>query len=163
MTLLDTIAGWVQRVLAVFAPETARALFIPAFLAVVVIGTALFVRKGLGPLCRLVAVLVRSAVTLCGALILLAEMGVATWYRQADTKPPTVVYTFGDAVASWITVIAERTRGMSAAATRVARVHLGVVVLVALAGFWLWNYRYCPDGATGCARPVAVWWAQLSA
>ena len=162
MTLLDMIARWVQRVLAVLDPETARFLFIPAFVFVVVLGAVLFVRKLLPPACALAAILTRWAITLLGAFVLLAEMAVAAGFRQTTGKPPALLYNFGDAVASWVTSLSAGAQVVAGQLARVARMNLVLLLLLAGGWIWLWNYDHCPDGAKSCARPVSVWYAQVS-
>lgn len=163
MSLLDAVGAWVSRVLGVLPPDAAHVLYIPVLFAVVCAGTAIFVRVALLPLTHLGVWLLRCAVTLVGAVILLAEMGTASWYRRSAKRPPAAVYNAGDAVASWISAISERSPGIATVAARVARVRMSAILGFALACFWLWNYRHCPDGAApaGCVRPVSSWLTEV--
>ena len=163
MSLLDVVAEWVRRVLAVLDPQTARFLFIPAFVLVVVFGVVLFVRKLLAPACGLAAILARWAITLLAVLVLLGEMAIAAAFRQTERKPPTVLYNFGDAVASWVASLSAGAQTVAVQLSRLARMNLALLLLLAGGWIWLWNYEHCPEGATACARPVSTWYAQVSA
>ena len=162
MTFLDKVAQWVQRVLAVLDPETARFLFIPAFVLVVVFGVVIFVRKLLPPVCALAAIVARWAITLLGAVVLLVEMAIASGFRQAQRKPPALLYNFGDSVASWVTSLNAGAQVVAGQLSRLARMNLLLLLVLAGGWIWLWNYDHCPDGAKSCARPVSVWYAQVS-
>ncbi|WP_306214140.1 hypothetical protein [Actinoplanes sp. RD1] len=163
MSVLDTTAAWVGRVLDVLPPEAARFLSLPVLFAVVCLGAVLLWKRVLPPLVRLAVWLTGCGLTLAGAVLLLAEMGAASCFRQAGRKPPAAAYHLGDAVASWVAGFATRSEGLRTGSARIARVPWGVIVGFAAAYFWLWNYRHCPDGAAaGCVRPVGSWLAWVS-
>jgi len=164
VTLLDGVAEGVQRILAVLPPGTAAVLSIPVLFLVVLIGSTLFVRKLLHPLGRAAATLVGGAAVLIGALVLLPEVAVAVGCRRASTRPPAVVYSFGDAIASGVAAIGREAQAAAAALHRVSGLNFLVVLVLVVAWIWLWNYNQCPEGpfeAAACTRPVGEWWAGL--
>ncbi len=165
MKLLDTLAEWVQVVLAVLPPAAAAFFSIPALVLVVAVGSTIFVRKLLLPLGRAVAMLLGWAAVLVGAVVLLLEVAVAAGYRQASLRPPAAVYSFGDAVASGVAVFGDKTQKATAALGKVARINVLVVLLVVGTWIWWWNHDHCADTtvqAGACARPITSWWAGIA-
>lgn len=166
MKLLDIVAEWVLWVLvAMFSPATAAFLSIPAIVLVVAVGSTIFVRKLLVPLGRTVAIVLGWAAVLVGALALLPEVAVAAGYRQASLRPPAVVYSFGDMVASAVATFGNGAQTTAAALGKVARINVFVMLLAVGAWIWWWNYSHCPDGAFQlgvCTRPITAWWADIT-
>jgi hypothetical protein len=161
--ILDSVADLVRRVLAIFPPDTAQVLFLPVFVATVMIGFVLIVHKLAAPLTRLAATLITWVITGAGAFLLLLDMVVADVCRRRGAKPPSVVYNLGDVVASWAVGLTGGTRQMlTSAAGVMARANVLLLIVVCGGWIWLWNDQYCPDGAAGCARPLSVWYEQVT-
>jgi len=162
--LIDKVAEWVHWALSVLPPATAAFLSIPVIVLVLAVGSTIFVRKLLHPLGRAVSVLLGRAAVLIGAIVLLPEVAVAAGYRQASSRPPAMVYSFGDAVASGVVAFDSAAQAGAAALGKVARINLLVVLLLVAAWLWLWNHGQCPDGAVeagACVRPITAWWVSM--
>ena len=166
MTLLDTIAEWVGRVLGVFPPSVATFLSIPVMVLVVASGATLFARRLLVPVGRAIIVVLGWVAVVAGAVVLLPEAAIASIFRQASRRPPAVVYSLGDAVASGVAALGRAVDNAAGTVNRLARTNGLVVILLVGAWIWWWNYNHCPDAAAPsatCVRPIAAWWSQITA
>lgn len=163
MTLLDTVAGWVQRVLSALSPVAAEVLWFPVFVVVVFVLLMVLFRKGLPVAGRIVAAVLRWAVAVVGATLLLVDLAVATTYRRLRARPPSLVYGYGDAVASAVMGLTGAAGATTAVFGRAARTHALVVMVFCVGLLWTWNQGHCgePLGGETCLRPVAGWIQQL--
>lgn len=163
MTLLDTVAGWVQRVLSALSPAAAEVLWFPVFVAVVFVLLIVLFRKGLPVAGRIVAAVLRWAVAVVGAALLLVDLAAATAYRRLRARPPSLVYGYGDAVASAVMGLTGTAGATTAVFGRAARTHVLLVIIFCVALLWTWDQGYCGEalGEDPCLRPVAGWVQQL--
>ncbi|WP_328475432.1 hypothetical protein OHA21_19165 [Actinoplanes sp. NBC_00393] len=159
--ILDKLAGWVYQLLGMVSENAAKYLFVPVFLATVIVGFVLLVHRAAAPLTRFATAVLTGVIAGAGAFLLLGEMVVADGYRRRGNQPPAAVYNLGDMVASTAVGLSA---GIRKAMTAVAGVlsKAKVWLLVLLCGVWIviWNHQHCPDGATGCSRPLSGWGTQ---
>ena len=157
MTFLDTVASGVWYVLLQVTPDAAAHLALPLLFVVVATGAVLIVRKTVVPGGRLLLVGLKAATIAVAAALLVPDWAVASGYRQVSRRPPTAVYTFGDAVVGGAETLIATFDRVVEPLRRLSRINLLVVLLAVGVWFWLWNEFHCPHDAATCVRPFDAW------
>jgi hypothetical protein len=159
VNLLDTAVDWIQWALSVLPVEAREFLWLPLLVIMVFIALVLVIRKALPLVGRVGTTALRWAVVVLGAALLLPEVAVATIFRRRQTRPPGLVYGYGDAVATSVIGLVKAAGSMTTAFTRVSQVNILVVMLSCGGLMWMWNQNHCggTDPADACVRPVTRW------
>jgi len=136
MTLLDTVAEWVRRTLSALSPTAAEFLWFPVFVVVLFVMLMVLFRKGLPVGGRILTAVLRWVVTVAGAAMLLLDLAVATAFRWLRARPPSLVYGYGDVVASSVVWLTGAVGATTTAFGRAAKTHVLVVMICCAALGW---------------------------
>lgn len=159
MRIIDLAVVWIDRLLSWLPAEVRQKLWFPILVFLVVLVIWLLVRKALPPLGRLLAVLLRSAAALLGAVLLLPDLLASTAFRLAGVRPAGIVYGYGDAVSSSVVALQELSGRSATGAQALARMNVLLIFVLSGVCVWGWNEGHCPPTPQrpACVAPITAW------
>jgi hypothetical protein len=165
MTWFDWVVSLIRRVLSVLPPAAVEILWFPVFVVVLLLAFLAVARKGLPLLGRAFTTALGWLVMGAGAILLLADLIIASICRLSGLRPPGVVYAYGDIVSTFVIGLVSASGRTASAFVRLAKVNAFVIVLLCAGSVWWWNRDHCAaaEAAQPCVRPVASWLSGIGA
>lgn len=159
---VDRLAALVDVPVGMLPPEVSEVVRLPLFAVALLLVMVLLVRKGVIWASKLLDHALRGVATglACAALTVLVVPTVA--FRAADKPVPTLICNVDDSIASAADWTLNSVRSLSAGFTKLARLHIAIVLLLSALMFYAWNEGQCGTDSESCTKPVQEWAATVS-